>query len=182
MAVKALTLTVSIMLCLVLAQGQRPSYAGSRPPNGHKNKYRPTQSPETIELANRFGEDTLANGATQRPPQGVPVVIAEEVFVPIRNNQVQSTGTITLNNRINSDASTQNPAEVISSATSTTTVPPTRIPFDAHGDTQLIDHLNQIPIDNRPFWFINYQAIEAQRNGSVSNFGPIASRGSFSGK
>lgn len=37
------------------------------------------------------------------------------------------------------------------------------IPINAHGDQGLIDRLNQLPRDKQPFWFINYQQLEAQR-------------------
>lgn len=38
-----------------------------------------------------------------------------------------------------------------------------KLPVAAHGDAQLVQHLNNIPYEKRPFWFINYQAIEAQQ-------------------
>ncbi|XP_055857088.1 uncharacterized protein LOC129919972 [Episyrphus balteatus] len=188
MAINTITFTICLLFCLPLAYSQRPSYAGSRPPNGHKDKYRPTQSPsQAVELANRFGENSLEKGATQRPPQGVPVVIAEPVFQPISNNEVQPSltnknnpqkstpSTFDISNRSGSVASTQG-------ISTSTTIAPSRLPFDAHGDQHLIDHLSRLPIDQQPFWFINYQAIEAHRNGSGNNFGPIASRSSFLGK
>lgn len=58
-----------------------------------------------------------------------------------------------------------------------------RIPYDAHGDHELVNHLNRLPIDQRPFWLINYEAIEAQRNPSTFNSGThsTGSRGSFLG-
>lgn len=37
------------------------------------------------------------------------------------------------------------------------------LPVNAHGDQGLIDRLNQLPRDKQPFWFINYQQLEAQR-------------------
>lgn len=179
--IKILSICLIVGSLFVEIQSQRPSYAGSRPPNGHKDKYRPTQSPETIELANRFGgENTLEKGVIQKPPQGVPVVSAEPIFTPILNTP--------LTNISSTDASQQsangisnrsgNPSE---QTLSTSTTAPVRLPYDAHGDQQLINHLNQLPIDKQPFWFINYQAIEAHRNGSGNNFGPIASRSSFLG-
>lgn len=40
-----------------------------------------------------------------------------------------------------------------------------RLPHGAIGDAALVDQLNRLPVDQRPFWLINYQAIEAQKNG-----------------
>lgn len=46
--------------------------------------------------------------------------------------------------------------------------PPT-LPIDARGDFQLVRKLNQLPIEQRPFWLLNYRAIENQRNNSIFN-------------
>lgn len=43
-----------------------------------------------------------------------------------------------------------------------------RLPYDAHGDATVVDILNRRPVDKRPFWLINYEAIEAHRNGGVA--------------
>lgn len=58
-----------------------------------------------------------------------------------------------------------------------------RIPYDAHGDYALVQQLNRLPVDQRPFWLINFEAIEAQRNPGTFNSGSHAtgSRGSFAG-
>lgn len=40
-----------------------------------------------------------------------------------------------------------------------------RLPHDAIGDAAAVDILNRRPVDQRPFWLINFEAIEAQRNG-----------------
>lgn len=39
------------------------------------------------------------------------------------------------------------------------------LPVAALGDAALVNTLNQRPADHRPFWLINYEAIEAQKNG-----------------
>lgn len=41
-----------------------------------------------------------------------------------------------------------------------------KIPVDARGDAQLVDRLNQWPRENRPYWLLNAEKIEAQRGGS----------------
>lgn len=38
-----------------------------------------------------------------------------------------------------------------------------RLPYDAHGDAAIVNHYNSLPIDQRPFWIVNQQHIEAQR-------------------
>lgn len=50
-----------------------------------------------------------------------------------------------------------------------------RLPYDAHGDAYLVNHYNNLPIDQRPFWIVNQQHIEAHRGtppqtGSTSQF------------
>ncbi|CAG5033210.1 unnamed protein product [Parnassius apollo] len=37
-------------------------------------------------------------------------------------------------------------------------------PIEARGDGSLINRLNQMPIDNRPFWYLNWQAYDALRS------------------
>ncbi|CAK1586829.1 unnamed protein product [Parnassius mnemosyne] len=38
-----------------------------------------------------------------------------------------------------------------------------RLPIEALGDRDLVDRLSKLPLDKQPFWFINWQAIEANR-------------------
>ncbi|XP_068617849.1 uncharacterized protein [Battus philenor] len=38
-----------------------------------------------------------------------------------------------------------------------------RLPLEALGDRDLVDRLSKLPIDKQPFWFINWQALEAHR-------------------
>lgn len=56
-----------------------------------------------------------------------------------------------------------------------------RLPYDAHGDATVVDILNRRPVDQRPFWLINYEAIEANRNGGVPPSTSTAARPSFAG-
>lgn len=45
-----------------------------------------------------------------------------------------------------------------------------KLPHLALGDRDIVDRLNTFPVDQRPFWLINAQAIEAQKNqGRPSN-------------
>lgn len=40
---------------------------------------------------------------------------------------------------------------------------PTRLPYDAYGDQFIVNHWNSLPEDQRPYWLVNQQHIEAQR-------------------
>ncbi|XP_012221456.1 paraneoplastic antigen Ma6E [Linepithema humile] len=45
---------------------------------------------------------------------------------------------------------------------------PFDLPIDAHGDIDLVNRIMTWPRDKQPFWFINWQAIQAHR-GDVNN-------------
>lgn len=56
-----------------------------------------------------------------------------------------------------------------------------RLPNLALGDRDIVDRLSAVPVDQRPFWLINTQAIEAQKNQgqpttSTNNQGTIDNR------
>lgn len=42
-------------------------------------------------------------------------------------------------------------------------IPNDRLPIDALGDAYLVNHYNSLPMDQRPFWLLNQQHIEAHR-------------------
>ena len=73
-----------------------------------------------------------------------------------------STDSTLLGNRIGDEA----PAAA--SSLSTTTINPADLPVDAHGDIDLINRIKTWPRDKQPFWYINWQAIQAHR-GDVNN-------------
>lgn len=176
------------------ASAQRPPFAGSRPPNGlnQKDKYNANVAPASPEVQNRFGDSDAApvisnqipHGQPQRPPVGL-VVTPVSVYTPLSPNRPTSaanTGGVVFEDRFG-DTGTNviSSAGVSTAAAPATTSSPAR-PLDAHGDQQLIDKLSKLPPDQQPFWFVNYKAIEAQRNSSTSNIaGSQASRGSFFG-
>ncbi|KAL5292712.1 hypothetical protein ACFFRR_011470 [Megaselia abdita] len=153
----------------------RSPYAGSRPPNGYKDKFLP-QNLNNTAVNSTIPSSVLSLNATQRPPlSGVPVVNSEQNFLPIlpQDNSGNSND-VSFGNRFGGNTN---------SVDSINTVP-SRLPYDAHGDAGLVNYLNRQPLDNRPFWLINYQAIEAHRNGS-SLFpagSPNGGSGSFGGK
>ncbi|KAF2905023.1 hypothetical protein ILUMI_01151 [Ignelater luminosus] len=49
-------------------------------------------------------------------------------------------------------------------------VPPKGIPIDAHGDIDLVNRLNSWPRQNRPFWILNAEQIEAHRNTNRNRY------------
>ncbi|XP_023309422.2 uncharacterized protein LOC111691030 [Lucilia cuprina] len=184
-------IVVITLLVMPSSWAQRPSFAGSRPTNGlnQKDKYHST-TPTNTDIQNRFGSadvPTVPNqipfGQTQKPPVGYPVVFPESVYTaltrPSNNNNIGTS--VVFEDRFGDDnTNTISPSSSSNPSSSASQRP--GVPLDAHGDQLLIDQLNRIPIDKRPFWFINYQAIEAQRNGTTNNFaGAQSSRGSFFG-
>ena len=64
-------------------------------------------------------------------------------------------------------------------SSSTTT---TRIPIEAMGDIAAFNLLSQRPIEQQPFWLINYQQIEAHKQQPQLQTGPVATRGHFAGR
>lgn len=59
----------------------------------------------------------------------------------------------------------------------------TPLPVDANGSYDLINRISQLPKEQQPFWFLNYQAIEAHRNNPQLGISNIAvNRGSFQGR
>ncbi|KAH8307031.1 hypothetical protein KR044_003658 [Drosophila immigrans] len=190
------------LLFVQMSQAQRPSFAGIRPPGGlnQKDKYLGTQNTAVenlsgVSIANRFGEEAVAQqapinlpfGASQKPPVGVPLVLPVSSFVPdpvpvaasassTPSLSVPSAGVDVANRFGGSDAAT---IPVSSSSAGLAPSVGSTLPIDARGDQAYVNHLNSLPEDQRPFWFLNYQAIEALRNNSRANVNAIESRGSF---
>lgn len=55
------------------------------------------------------------------------------------------------------------------------------LPVASYGDTQYVNYLNTLPVDKRPFWFINYQAIEAAQRQPFPVVQPQPGTGHFAG-
>lgn len=179
------------MTLLENIRAQRPSFAGLRPPGGlsQKDKYHATQNTAVenitgVDIATRFGEPSssqrpalvnLPFGASQKPPIGVPLVL------PISGSAAEAAPTVA--NRFGAEDSPQFTTQPTSSTAGrpATSVAPVfnQLPIDAHGDREWVNHLSQLPVEQQPFWFINYQAIEAHRNSSRPNVGGLETRASF---
>jgi len=185
-------LTVAITMTLLEnIQAQRPAFSGLRPPGGlsQKDKYHATQNTAVenitgVDIATRFGESSssqrpalidLPFGASQRPPVGVPVVL------PISNSDPEQVPAVA--NRFGAPDSQNATTTTTTSPTASTAAPVApvfnQLPVDAHGDREWVNYLSQLPVENQPFWFINYQAIEAHRNSSRPNVGALETPGSF---
>ncbi|XP_026845439.1 uncharacterized protein LOC6595758 [Drosophila persimilis] len=199
---------VMIASLLAVAQAQRPAFAGMRPPGGlsQKDKYHATQNTAVenitgVDIVTRFGEPSptqqtpiinLAHGEVQRPPIGVPLVLPISAYVP--DTQPSRPAVPTVVNRFGeADASSPFPTAGAPFFTASSPVPTAgapiftanpsaaALPIDAHGDQEYVNHLSSLPVENQPFWFINYQHIEALRNSSRPNVGALETRGSFFG-
>ncbi|XP_011296392.1 uncharacterized protein LOC101889108 [Musca domestica] len=189
-----LTVALSVF-AMQMTMAQRPPFAGSRPPNGlnQKDKYNTNSVSATPEISNRFGDspepisNTIPYGQPQRPPVGLvvtPITPYVPIQAPANPPSVPNTNDSGVNfvDRFGDPGSNViSTGATASAGASTSTTRPVH-PLDAHGDQALIDKLSKLPPDQQPFWFVNYQAIEAQRNGTVSNVGgSFSSRGSFLG-
>ncbi|KAI4478637.1 hypothetical protein M0804_011665 [Polistes exclamans] len=56
----------------------------------------------------------------------------------------------------------------INSASSTTIKVPINLPIDAYGDIDLVNRIKTWPKEKQPFWFINWQQIQAHRGDPVN--------------
>lgn len=195
-----ITFTIATLLLLQMAASQRPSFAGIRPPGlNQKDKYNMNNNVNNnsnTDIANRFGapeQPVLPFGAAQKPPANfIPVVFPESNYLPLATptarpvadgiaNRFGSDDDIVQQN-VNTIGSAGAAGRPASSGAAAGGVAPVRLPIDAKDDRELVSILSRLPEDQRPFWFLNAAAIEAQRNGSFSNFGgAIDSRGSFFG-
>lgn len=104
-----------------------------------------------------------------------------------RLEETNNVAVVPLDNRFgggggsSSSAPTSAPSSAISPASGGTAAN-ANLPVAALGDAALVNTLNQRPADHRPFWLINYEAIEAQKNGdrrpnassAVASAGPTA--------
>lgn len=175
-------IAILLLVTVGCAMSQRSPYAGSRPPNGYKDKFLPQNPNNTANSNNSLPSSVLSLNATQRPPlSGVPIVNSEQNFLPILpQDNGGNSNDVNFGNRFGGSTQSNANANVVPSTTNNNN----RLPYDAHGDSDLVNYLNRQPIDNRPFWLINYQAIEAHRNGSTQfpAGSPNGGLGSFGGK
>jgi len=102
--------------------------------------------------------------------QAGPVNPAGTVSQASQGTQAGALGTNLLGNRIGSDTTA---AGASAPALSTTTIIiPLDLPVDAHGDIDLVNRIKTWPRDKQPFWYINWQAIQAHRGDANNNAQP----------
>ncbi|XP_029165796.1 protein argonaute 3-like [Nylanderia fulva] len=78
-------------------------------------------------------------------------------------------GTDLLGNRIG--GSTIAPASA-AAAPALSPIIPSDLPVDAHGDIDLVNRIKTWPRDKQPFWYINWQAIQAHRGDGNNSAQP----------
>ncbi|XP_077278278.1 uncharacterized protein LOC143906231 [Temnothorax americanus] len=86
----------------------------------------------------------------------------------VRGTPTTGTGNTLLGNRIDSGDGGFAAAPPLSA-----TINPADLPVDAHGDIDLVNRIKTWPRDKQPFWYINWQAIQAHR-GDANNTGQPA--------
>ncbi|XP_031342303.1 uncharacterized protein LOC116170212 [Photinus pyralis] len=69
------------------------------------------------------------------------------------------------------ESSTETPVPAFGNRLGGETGTTRRIPVDARGDADLVNRVNSWPRENKPFWLLNYEIIEARRNEGQGNFG-----------
>ncbi|XP_017139224.1 translation initiation factor IF-2 [Drosophila miranda] len=130
--------------------------------------------PAVPTVVNRFGE---ADASSPFPTAGAPFFTASSP-VPTAGAPIFSASSGS-----GSGSSSSSPVPAASAPAPIPAANPSAaaLPIDAHGDQEYVNHLSTLPVENQPFWFINYQHIEALRNSSRPNVGALETRGSFFG-
>ncbi|KAH8239767.1 hypothetical protein KR032_007594 [Drosophila birchii] len=207
-AIIAMTLLESAQAQRPSFAGVRPPGGLNQKDKYHAPQNTAVENITGVDISTRFGEPSspqqpaivnLPFGAAQRPPMGVPLVLPTGGF-DSSPSQPAPSATPDVTNRFgapdptdstvasaipatsptfsaNIPTATASSPNPVSTAGSTTI--PSRLPVDAHGDQEWVNHLSSLPVENQPFWFVNYQAIEAHRNSSRPNVGALETRGSF---
>lgn len=114
-------------------------------------------------------------GSSNRLPAVLPQYLDEQAAAAAQAAQaagapeVQAAGVnASLVNRIG-EGNVNTASQTIPTTTvMTTTTVPLDLPVDAHGDVDLVNRIKTWPRDKQPFWYINWQAIQAHR-GDVNN-------------
>ncbi|KAH8384370.1 uncharacterized protein LOC110177514 [Drosophila serrata] len=205
-AIIAMTLLESVQAQRPSFAGVRPPGGLNQKDKYHATQNTAVENITGVDIATRFGEPSssqqpalvnLPFGAAQRPPMGVPLVLPTSGFES-NPSQAAPSATPDVANRFGAPESSSIVPSAIpaTSPTFTANIPaasspsvpvsttgspqiPSRLPVDAHGDQEWVNHLSSLPVENQPFWFVNYQAIEAHRNSSRPNVGALETRGSF---
>lgn len=158
------------MFCLV--SSQRPWHAGS------SNRL-PMVLPQYIDERIAAEQAAQTNGQPGVNNQSVLDVQPSQTVQPGEAQAQQgvaqgptAVGDTGVLNRI--DGSTEyNVAQPTAVLGTSDTINPADLPVDAHGDINLINRIKTWPRDKQPFWYINWQAIQAHR-GDVNHPAQVA--------
>lgn len=129
------------------------------------------QGSQGIPLGQGAQEIPVRQGAQEIPtsqrPQGIPTYQGPPRIPTYQGAQGTpiGTGNTLLGNRIDSG---DGGFAVAAAPPMSTTINPADLPVDAHGDIDLVNRIKTWPRDKQPFWYINWQAIQAHR-GDVNN-------------
>lgn len=171
-----LQLRYAILLAAVfcMVQSQRPWHAGTgnRLPQVLPQYVDERIAAEQATQAGQVGQgDQIipTNQETQgilvgQGAQGIPVGQGAQGIPEVQGTQgtpVIGTDSSLLGNRIDS-------GEGFAAAPTLSTINPADLPVDARGDIDLVNRIKTWPRDKQPFWYINWQAIQAHR-GDVNN-------------
>lgn len=156
---------VLLSIIFYSVQSQRPWHAGS------SNNRLPQVLPQYLDERIAAEQQTVQmSPVNQVGPanQAIPVNPMGTASQAGQGTQAGAFGTSLLGNRIGSDT-----AATGESAPSTiTTIIPLDLPVDAHGDIDLVNRIKTWPRDKQPFWYINWQAIQAHRGDANNNAQP----------
>lgn len=155
-------------------QSQRPWHAGSS--SNRLPQVLPQYLDERIAAEQQTVQASPANQASSVNPTGLVSQMGSVSQMDTANQAGQGTqtvgalGTDLLGNRIGSDTVATDASAPV--ASTTTTIIPLDLPVDAHGDIDLVNRIKTWPRDKQPFWYINWQAIQAHRGDANNNAQP----------
>lgn len=158
--------------CLV--QSQRPWHAGSsnRLPQVLPQYIDERIAAEQAAQASQVGQAQAVPVGQAIPGQTIPASQATTGQVGQGFQGVQGAPTVSIPGATQSDLGNRigeaDGANAAPAAPSTTTINPLDLPVDAHGDIDLVNRIMTWPREKWPFWFINWQAIQAHR-GDANN-------------
>ncbi|KAL6417041.1 hypothetical protein ACFW04_014749 [Cataglyphis niger] len=144
----------SIVFCLV--QSQRPWHAGSS--NNRLPQVLPQYLDERIATEQQTAQASLANQATSDSMNQAGTTIQAGQGT----QTIGALGTNLLGNRIGDNT-----------PSTTIRIIPFDLPVDAHGDIDLVNRIKTWPRDKQPFWYINWQAIQAHRGDANNDAQPV---------
>lgn len=145
-------------------QSQRPWHAGS------SSNRLPQVLPQYLDERIATEQQIQAGPANQVGPVSQMGSVSQAGATSQSGQGTQAVGTDLLGNRIGSDTTTTGASAPAPSTT--TTIIPLDLPVDAHGDIDLVNRIKTWPRDKQPFWYINWQAIQAHRGDANNNAQP----------